>query len=44
MDISDAYIVVGLVALILGLVIVHPALVLAVIGYAAFTHGLNRSR
>lgn len=44
LDLADGYVIVGSAALVLGLVLVHPALVLAVIGYVALRHGLARSR
>ena len=44
MDSSDAFVALGAVLLIAGLALTHPALVLALIGYAALSHGLNRSR
>lgn len=44
MDISDAFVGLGALVLIIGLALTHPALVLAFIGYAAMTYGLNRSR
>lgn len=44
MDIADGFIAAGLAALLLGLFLTHPALVLAAVGYVALSHGLNRSR
>lgn len=44
MDLSDTFVVLGALLLVIGLALTHPALVLAVIGYAALSHGLNRSR
>ena len=44
MDISDAFVGLGAIVLLIGLYLTHPALVLAVVGYAALSHGLNRSR
>ena len=43
MDLPDAFVVLG-VALLLIAFIAQPALVLAAIGYAALSYGLNRSR
>ena len=44
MDLPDTFVVLGAVLLVAGLALTHPALVLALIGYAALSHGLNRSR
>ena len=44
MDTSDAFVALGLTVLLIGLALTNPALVLALIGYAAFTYGMNRSR
>ena len=44
MDLSDAFVVLGAIVLLIGLGLTHPALLLAAIGYVAVEHGLNRSR
>lgn len=44
LDISDAFLTTGLVLMVAGLVIVHPAWLLVAIGYLAYQHGIDRSR
>lgn len=44
MDISDAYLTVGLILILGGLLIVNPAWSLVLIGYLAYQHGIDRSR
>ena len=44
MDLSDAFVILGAALLLICLFAIHPALVGVAIGYAALSHGLNRSR
>lgn len=44
MDLTDLYLAAGLVLMLEGLLIVHPAWLLVAIGYIAYQHGISRSR
>ena len=44
MDIADAFLTAGLVLMVAGLLIIHPAWLLVAVGYVAYQHGIARSR